>query len=130
MKNDPIFASWSGPRNEPLPPLYASGTTASRAPDERTVNSRRTLRDAGASTARAPGHRGSGPYYRVVNPIGAAVVALVVGLSIGALLVWAVFRSRRADPAPTFETADPVVPAGVTEVLAVLNSAGVVVGSA
>ena len=63
-----------------------------------------------------------------MNPIGAAVVALVVGLSIGALVVWAVFRSRREDPAPIFETDYPEVPVGVAEVLAVLNSAGVVVG--
>ena len=63
-----------------------------------------------------------------MNPIGAAVVALVVGLSIGALVVWAVFRSRREDPAPTFDTSYPEVPVGVAEVLAVLNSAGVVVG--
>jgi two-component system, OmpR family, sensor histidine kinase SenX3 len=63
-----------------------------------------------------------------VNPIGAVVVALVVGLSIGALLVWIVLRSRRPDPSAALEPPGPVVPAGVTEVLAVLNSSGVVVG--
>ena len=51
------------------------------------------------------------------------------GLCAGALLTWVSVRRRRGDPAPTFESAEPVVPAGVTEVLAVLNSAGVVVGS-
>jgi two-component system sensor histidine kinase SenX3 len=56
------------------------------------------------------------------------MVALVVGLSIGALVVWAVFRSRREEPAPAFEDDYPEVPAGVAEVLAVLNTAGVVVG--
>jgi two-component system sensor histidine kinase SenX3 len=63
-----------------------------------------------------------------VNPIGPVLVALVVGLSIGALLVWIVLRSRRPDPTSALEPPGPVVPAGVTEVLAVLNSSGVVVG--
>jgi two-component system sensor histidine kinase SenX3 len=63
-----------------------------------------------------------------VNPIGAALVALVVGLSLGALLVWIVLRFRRPDPSTVLPPPGPVVPAGVTEVLAVLNSSGVVVG--
>jgi len=63
-----------------------------------------------------------------VNPIGVAIVALVIGLGIGVLLTWAVLRARRAEPSPTFEVAEPVVPAGVGEVLVVLPAAGVVVG--
>jgi two-component system, OmpR family, sensor histidine kinase SenX3 len=63
-----------------------------------------------------------------VNPIGVAIVALVIGLVIGVLLTWAVLRARRAEPSPTFEIAEPVVPAGVAEVLVVLPAAGVVVG--
>jgi two-component system sensor histidine kinase SenX3 len=63
-----------------------------------------------------------------VNPIGVAIAALVVGIGIGALLVWVRQRSRQAEPSPTFEVIEPVVPAGVAEVLAVLPSAGVVVG--
>ena len=63
-----------------------------------------------------------------MNPIGAILVALVVGLSIGALLAWIVLRSRRPDPTAALPRPAPVVPAGVTEVLAVLNSSGVVVG--
>jgi two-component system sensor histidine kinase SenX3 len=63
-----------------------------------------------------------------VNPIGVAIVALVIGLGIGALLTWAVLRARRAEPSPTFEIAEPVVPAGVVDVLVVLPAAGVVVG--
>jgi two-component system sensor histidine kinase SenX3 len=55
-------------------------------------------------------------------------VALVVGLGIGVLVTWAVLRARQTEPTPTFETAEPVVPVGVAEVLAVLPSAGVVVG--
>ena len=68
------------------------------------------------------------PYYLPVNPIGVAIVALVIGLGIGVLLTWAVLRARRAEPSPTFEVAEPVVPAGVAEVLMVLPAAGVVVG--
>jgi two-component system sensor histidine kinase SenX3 len=69
-----------------------------------------------------------GPYYRPVNPIGAAIVALVIGLGLGVLLTWAALRTRQAEPSPTFDVAEPVVPVGVAEVLAVLPSAGVVVG--
>jgi two-component system, OmpR family, sensor histidine kinase SenX3 len=72
--------------------------------------------------------RALAPYYRFVNAFGVALVALAVGLGLGALLVWVVLRSRR--PAPSAEPEPPgsVVPAGVAEVLAVLNSSGVVVG--
>jgi two-component system, OmpR family, sensor histidine kinase SenX3 len=63
-----------------------------------------------------------------VNPIGVAAVALAVGLGIGVLVTWAVLRARRAEPTPTFDIAEPVVPIGVAEVLAVLPSAGVIVG--
>ena len=63
-----------------------------------------------------------------MNPIGVAIVALVIGLGIGVLLTWALLRARRAEPSPTFEIAEPVVPAGVAEVLVVLPAAGVVVG--
>jgi two-component system sensor histidine kinase SenX3 len=63
-----------------------------------------------------------------VNPIGAALVALVVGLGLGALAVWIGLRSRRPDPSTILEPPGSVVPTGVAEVLSVLNSAGVVVG--
>ena len=63
-----------------------------------------------------------------MNPIGAALVALVVGLGLGALAVWIGLRSRRPDPSTILEPPGSVVPAGVAEVLSVLNSAGVVVG--
>jgi two-component system, OmpR family, sensor histidine kinase SenX3 len=63
-----------------------------------------------------------------VNPIWVAVVALVVGLGIGALLAWEALRSRRAAPSPTFDVAEPVVPAGVAEVVRALPAAGAVVG--
>jgi two-component system sensor histidine kinase SenX3 len=64
-----------------------------------------------------------------VNPIGVAIAALVVGLGIGVLLAWAVFRTRREELSATIDVAEPVVPVGVTEVLEVLPSSGVVVGS-
>ena len=63
-----------------------------------------------------------------MNPIGVAIVALVIGLGIGALLTWAALRARQAEPSPTFDVAEPVIPAGVAEVLVVLPAAGVVVG--
>jgi two-component system, OmpR family, sensor histidine kinase SenX3 len=69
-----------------------------------------------------------GPYYRLVNPIGVAIATLVVGIVIGVLLAWLRQRTQQAEPSPTFEVTEPVVPAGVAEVLAVLPSAGVVVG--
>ncbi|HEX3197283.1 MAG TPA: ATP-binding protein [Propionibacteriaceae bacterium] len=55
-------------------------------------------------------------------------MALVVGLGIGVLLTWAILRTRREEPSPTFDVAVPVVPVGVAEVLSVLPSSGVVVG--
>ena len=64
-----------------------------------------------------------------MNPIGVAIVALVVGLGIGALLVWATLRRRPAEPSPIVDIAEPVVPVGVAEVLRVLPAAGVVVGA-
>jgi two-component system sensor histidine kinase SenX3 len=68
------------------------------------------------------------PYYLRVNPIGLAIAALVVGVAIGVLLAWAVLRTRREEPSPTFDVAEPVVPVGVAEVLSVLPSSGIVVG--
>jgi two-component system sensor histidine kinase SenX3 len=81
-------------------------------------------------TVRAPSPGVRGPYYRLVSPTVIALVALVVGLCAGAFLTWAGLRARRPDPAAATEPAGPVVPAGVAEVIAVLNSTGVVVGSA
>jgi two-component system sensor histidine kinase SenX3 len=75
------------------------------------------------------GSCGFGPYYLPVNPIGAASLALIVGLGIGVLLTWAVLRRRQAEPSPTLEVAEPAVPVGVAEVLDVMPSAGVVVGA-
>jgi two-component system, OmpR family, sensor histidine kinase SenX3 len=63
-----------------------------------------------------------------VNPIGAVLVALVVGLGIGALVAWLVLRSPRPDLSTALQTPGSVVPAGVAEVLAVLNSSAIVVG--
>jgi two-component system sensor histidine kinase SenX3 len=63
-----------------------------------------------------------------VNPIGAALIAFVVGVLLGALLVWLV-RGRPESLLPAeFETEQPVVPEGVSEVLAALRSSAVVVG--
>jgi two-component system sensor histidine kinase SenX3 len=63
-----------------------------------------------------------------VNPLGAALVALVVGLGVGALLVWVGLRSSRQDPSAGLEPPGSVVPPGVAEVLAVLNTSAIVVG--
>jgi len=68
------------------------------------------------------------PYYLRVNPIGVGIVAIVLGIGIGALLTWAALRTRHAEPTPTFDVTEPVVPTGVAEVLAALPSAGIVVG--
>jgi two-component system sensor histidine kinase SenX3 len=74
------------------------------------------------------GWRARCPYYLPVNPIGVAIVALVIGIGIGVLLTWAAMRTRQAEPSPIFEVAEPVIPAGVAEVLVVLPAAGVIVG--
>ena len=63
-----------------------------------------------------------------MNPIAAAAVALVVGIGLGVLIMWIGHRRPRLEPTLTFESEDPVVPAGVAEVLAILNSSGIVVG--
>ena len=63
-----------------------------------------------------------------MNPIAAAAVALVVGIVLGVLIMWISRRRPRLEPTPTFESDVPVVPAGVAEVLAILNSSGIVVG--
>ena len=63
-----------------------------------------------------------------MNPIGLAIVALVVGVGIGVLLAWARLRTPQAEPSLIFEVAESVVPVGVAEVLTVLPSAGLVVG--
>ena len=62
-----------------------------------------------------------------MNSTGAAIVALVVGLLIGALVTWLVLRERRAEVID-FATEPTIVPEGVSEVLAVLRSSAVVVG--
>jgi two-component system, OmpR family, sensor histidine kinase SenX3 len=92
---------------------------------EHVPNGSWTLRP---SISRRKRWRPSDPYYRLVNPIGLAIVALVVGIGIGVLLAWATLRTRQAEPSPTFDVVEPVVPVGMAEVLAVLPSAGVVVG--
>ena len=74
------------------------------------------------------GQASHGPYYHRVNPIAAAAAALVVGIVLGVLIMWISRRRPRLEPTPTFESDDPVVPAGVAEVLAILNSSGIVVG--
>jgi two-component system, OmpR family, sensor histidine kinase SenX3 len=86
------------------------------------------LRALGRTRRQLVEGRSSDPYYLRVSPIWVAIVALVVGLGIGVLLAWAALRTRREEPSPTFDIAEPVVPAGVAEVLSVLASSGVVVG--
>ena len=93
---------------------------------ERVPNARRL---PVPTTVRSSGQDGCGPYYLLVTPAAIALTALVVGLVAGALLMWVGLR-RRLRPAPATATKEPVVPAGVAEVIAVLNSTGVVVGSA
>jgi two-component system sensor histidine kinase SenX3 len=63
-----------------------------------------------------------------VNPVWAALLALVVGLSVGALGVWLAIRAPRPDVSTELEPPGSEVPAGVSKVLAVLSSSGVVVG--
>ncbi len=62
-----------------------------------------------------------------MNPTLAALAALVVGVLLGLLLARRT-RRERAEELDAFEVAEPVLPAGVAEVLAVLPSSGVVVG--
>jgi len=59
---------------------------------------------------------------------GAAAIALLGGLLIGAFGTWFVLRPTGAALAETVESDTPVVPEGVAGVLAVLSSAGVLVG--
>jgi two-component system sensor histidine kinase SenX3 len=63
-----------------------------------------------------------------VNTTGAVLVALVAGLIAGALIAWALLRRPRSEEVLDFEDAPVVVPEGVSEVLAILPSAAVVVG--
>lgn len=63
-----------------------------------------------------------------MNPLGAAVV-LVAGVLLGALVVWLLMRRPPAPEPITFEDdPPPVVPEGVSDVLAVLSASAVVVG--
>ncbi|MBM7798307.1 two-component system sensor histidine kinase SenX3 [Microlunatus panaciterrae] len=64
-----------------------------------------------------------------MNPIGAAVLGCMLGLALGALVVWLVTRRpERSEPILDLAGEEPVVPEGVAEVLGVLRSAAVVVG--
>ena len=63
-----------------------------------------------------------------MNPIGAAAGALVVGVLLGVLIMVLARRQSAVEPTPTFESVEPVVPRGVTEVLAILSASGVVIG--
>jgi len=63
-----------------------------------------------------------------VDPTRGVIIALIGGLVVGAWLAWALTRPRRTEPTETFERLEPVVPAGVSEVLSVLRSSGIVVG--
>lgn len=63
-----------------------------------------------------------------MNTIGAAVIALLVGLLLGAVLTRLTQRARSAVDELPFDDAVPVVGEGVGEVLAALRSAAVVVG--
>jgi two-component system sensor histidine kinase SenX3 len=62
-----------------------------------------------------------------VNPLGAAAV-LVAGILLGVLATWLHLRRPAVEEPPTFDDAPPVVPEGVSEILAVLSSSAVVVG--
>ncbi len=63
-----------------------------------------------------------------MNPTLAALAALVVGVLLGLVLARWIRRERSEQELDAFEVAEPVLPAGVAEVLAVLPSSGVVVG--
>lgn len=67
------------------------------------------------------------PYYRSVNPTGVAIATLAVGFALGALVMWLLRRTPRRDD-PTGQMPGPSVPAGVSEVLAVLTTSGMVIG--
>jgi two-component system sensor histidine kinase SenX3 len=62
-----------------------------------------------------------------VNPLGAAAV-LVAGILLGTLVAWLFLRRPPAEEPATFDDPPPVVPEGVSEILAVLSSSAVVVG--
>jgi two-component system sensor histidine kinase SenX3 len=63
-----------------------------------------------------------------VSPTVAALVAFVVGVAVGSLLAWAIRRGPRGVESPDFVQEQPIVPPGVSEVLAVLRSSAIVVG--
>jgi two-component system, OmpR family, sensor histidine kinase SenX3 len=63
-----------------------------------------------------------------VNPTGATLLAFAVGVLLGAVVVWWLTRRPEQPSVVEFETTQPVVPDGVSEVLAVLRSSAVVVG--
>lgn len=63
-----------------------------------------------------------------MNPTGATLLALAVGIVLGAVVVWWLTRRPEQQSVVEFETTQPVVPDGVSEVLAVLRSSAVVVG--
>ena len=62
-----------------------------------------------------------------MNPLGVAV-GLVVGILVGALVAWLLVRRAPAEEPVTFEDPPAVLPEGVSEILSVLSSSGVVVG--
>ena len=62
-----------------------------------------------------------------MNPLGAAAV-LVAGILLGVLVTWLLMRRPPVEEPVTFDDPPPVVPRGVSEVLAVLSSSAVVVG--
>ena len=62
-----------------------------------------------------------------MNPLGAAAV-LLAGILLGALVTWLLSRRTPVEEPVTFVDPPPVVPQGVSEVLAVLSSSAVVVG--
>jgi two-component system sensor histidine kinase SenX3 len=63
-----------------------------------------------------------------VNTTGVAIVALVAGLLLGALVTRAVLRRPRSPELADFEDEPIIVPQGVSEVLAALQTSAVVVG--
>ncbi len=63
-----------------------------------------------------------------VNTTGVAILALVAGLVLGALVTMTLMRRPRAAEPDDFDVEEVVVPEEVSEVLAALRSAAVVVG--